>query len=85
MNPGCMPASKIITVEIVMIPRPPACIRSTSTQFPKVVKLALMSMVESPVTHTADMAVKKASITPTGSRCANGSDKRSAPKETSAR
>ena len=62
LNPGCMPASKIIVVDAVMMPRPPSCMSVTRIHSPVCVNVEAISTTESPVTQTADMAVKNASI-----------------------
>ena len=62
LNPGCMPASKISVVDAVMMPRPPSCMRMMMNQCPVSVNVDEISTMESPVTQTADMDVKNASI-----------------------
>ena len=62
LNPGCIPASKISVVDAVMMPSPPNCIRMMMNQCPVSVNVEEMSTTESPVTQTADMDVKNASI-----------------------
>ena len=62
LNPGCMPASKMIVVDAVMMPSPPSCMRMTRNHSPVCVNVEGISTTESPVTQTADIAVKNASI-----------------------
>lgn len=45
-----------------MMPRPPSCTSKSSTVSPKGLSTALMSTGVSPVTHTADVERKAASI-----------------------
>ena len=62
-----------------MIPRPPSCISTSRTQSPKWVNVLLISSTESPVTHTAEVAVNKASKKEMGVRSDTGSRSKIAP------
>ena len=79
LNPGCMPASKISVVDAVMMPSPPSCMRTTMNQWPISVNVEEISTTESPVTQTADMEVKNASIRLTGRVLAWGKLKSAVP------
>lgn len=59
---GLFPIITINMVEIVMIPRPPAWISMRTTDCPNFERSLPMSRTVRPVTHTADVAVKSASI-----------------------
>ena len=59
--------------------------RMMSTQSPKFVKVLLMSMTESPVTQTADVAVKRACKKSMGSCVDTGRRRRTAPTAMSSR
>src|SRR5690606_25489033 len=48
----------------VMMPRPPTCMRINITVWPKRVNSVAMSMAESPVMHTALVAINRASTNP---------------------
>src|SRR5688572_20097995 len=56
----------------VMMPRPPACMSTRMTHWPKVVKRVPVSTTVRPVTHTAEVAVKSASRTVRASPCVAG-------------
>ena len=54
---------------------PPSCIRMSRTALPKGVKKLAVSLTISPVTHTAEVAVKIASIGERVSLCENGKER----------
>jgi len=78
--PRLLPMKRKRKTEKVMIPRPPSWIRVITTILPNTVSFVPMSITVSPVTQTAEIAVKKASSPPSGSPFdATGSLSRTAP------
>ncbi len=51
---------------MVIIPKPPACISNKITVFPKRDQYVAVSLTIRPVTHTAEVAVNKASMKAVG-------------------
>ena len=85
LKPGCMPASKMSVVDAVMMPSPPSCMRMTMNQCPVLVNVEDISTMDSPVTQTADIDVKKASMKLMGRVVDSGRIRRAVPMAISKR
>jgi len=59
-----LPAIRRNKVDMVIMPRPPNCIKTKITPWPKGVKAVPVSTTTSPVTQAADVAVNSASTHP---------------------
>jgi hypothetical protein len=57
-----LPKAMTMTVENVIMPRPPSCIKVRIVSWPERVNCVPMSMTERPVTQTAEVAMNSASI-----------------------
>ena len=70
VSPRWRDTAKPSTDARVMTPRPPTAMASAMTPWPKIDQWVAVSTVVSPVTHTAETAVKKTSTKATGSSSA---------------
>ena len=79
---GRLPAIKMNKADIVMMPRPPVWIRTRMTSCPNELKTFPVSTTTRPVTHVAEVDVKRASTNPRLELfVAEGSIRRAVPME----